>query len=141
MPYTMGWYIKNEVLFAQCGVSLSVEEAHNLLMDVNANTAQSNHPAVHAIFDLSKIEKPLGLLETAQALRGATAHPRVGWMVTVGEQDKLVKFSSTVARQLLRARQRSFLTIEEAIAFLKDIDSTIDWSQADDSVLDRPEDQ
>lgn len=135
MPYRMGWYIENEVLYAYCATSLSIEEARSLLVDVNGYAARSDRSVVHAIFDLSTITKPLSLSETARAIRGSMAHPRVGWMITVGEQDKLVKFSASVARQLLRIRQHSFPTLAEALAFLKAEDSAIHWERANPDIL------
>ncbi len=56
----------------------------------------------------------------------------------VGQKDPLVRFASTVATNLFRAPLRTFETNSQAVAFLKTIDPAIDWSKADQSVLERP---
>jgi hypothetical protein len=39
--------------------------------------------------------------------------------------------------QMSRVRFRRFSTLEEAITFLKEQDTTINWAEADESVLQR----
>jgi hypothetical protein len=131
MPYSIRWYIEGEVIYIQNRLETSTQELHDLLMDINAYIAQSERPLVHVINDLSQVTKPFSLVEIAQALKGIRPDPRMGWVIMVGEKDKLVKFISSIARQLLHVRQRSYETLEEALDFLRDIDSGLDWSKAD----------
>jgi len=135
MPHKIGWYIEGEVIYVQNRLETGAEEIHQLLKEINEYIAQSNRPLVHVINDLSQVTRPSSLVETAQALKGVRPDPRMGWTIMIGEQDKLVKFMSSIARQLLRLRQRSFDTLPQALDFLRDIDSGRDWSKADETVL------
>lgn len=135
MPHKIRWYIEGEVIYIQNSLETGSEEIQNLLKEINEYIAQSERPLVHIINDLSRVTRPSSLVETAQALKGVRPDPRMGWTIMVGEQDKLVVFMSSIARQLLRLRQRSFKTLPEALDFLHEMDSGIDWSKADDKVF------
>ncbi len=135
MAYEFQWYIEGEVLYLQYFGDPKPEELHNFMMEINTYVTQGTRPLVHTIIDVSGVTRASTLVELAQAMRGYKPDARTGWMITVGEQDKLVKFAANVARQLLHMRQRSFPTMQEALDFLRDVDSGIDWSKANDRVL------
>lgn len=135
MPYTMGWYIDKEIVYMKCSTALSVAELHACLTEINGYIALSDRPLVHAIIDLTSLSKPLSLVEAAQAMKGYKAPAQMGWTISVGDQDKVVKFLSSVTAQILKVRQRSYNTLDEALAFLKDMDTTIHWDQANQAVL------
>jgi hypothetical protein len=96
---------------------------------------QSPRSLVHVVADSSNVTKNLNIKDVMKTLGNVKPHPKAGWNITVGETDKLIKFTTDVARQILRLRTCSFDTLEQAIAFLKDIDPSIDWQQADQMVL------
>lgn len=135
MAYKIQWYIENHVLYTTFLGETSIEELRRCLKEINALVDQSDRPLVHVITDVTRLTKPLSLVSTTQAVVGYSPSPRTGWSITVGEQDKLVRFVSDITRQILKLRQRSFKTVEESLAFLKDIDSTIDWSRADTTIF------
>lgn len=135
MAHILGWYIENEVIYLQYGSEVTVQEMQDLLAAVNAYVEQTQRPLVHIVIDLTRIVKPLSLVETVKSLKGVRPHPRMGWTITIGEQDKLVKFIASVARQIWGLRQRSFNSLPEALDFLRDIDTRLDWSKADNRVL------
>ena len=135
MPYTIGWYIEGEVIYVQYSGVASVEEMRNVMMETNVYLAQGNRPLVHILVDATHVTKASTLVEIAQAMKGFKPDPHMGWVITVGEQDKLVKFVNSIARQIWRARQRSFDTMDEAIDFLREVDDELDWSKAEASIL------
>ena len=66
-------------------------------------------------------------------MREVDLKPSNGWSLTVGEKSPMVKFVSNLTRQLLRMRTHTFDTMEEAVAFLREVDSSIDWSKREAS--------
>jgi hypothetical protein len=67
------------------------------------------------------------------ATRELMAHPRTGWLLIIST-NKAFTFITDVMLQITKVRHRHFQTLEEAIEFLKEVDSTIDWSQMDENV-------
>ncbi len=136
MAYKTGWYIEGQVSYAQCISPCDAEEFRAGLEEIDVLLGQGQRPLIHTIVDLTRLEESIGLVQMAKAIRGRKPDPRVGWVIMVGEQNKVVRFSASVVRQILQMRQRSFDTLDEALDFLRDIDSGIDWSRADNSVFD-----
>jgi hypothetical protein len=56
----------------------------------------------------------------------------MGWSVTVGNSNPLMRFLGTVAGQILGQRMRTFDTPEEAMAFLWEIDPNLTPDAADE---------
>ena len=135
MAYKIGWYIEGEITYAQCISPCSAEEFRAGLEEIDAYLEQGKRPLIHTIVDLTRLEETIGLVKMAQAIKGRKPNPRTGWVIMVGEQNKVIRFSASVVRQVLQMRQRSFDTLEEALDFLHYIDSGIDWSKADDRVF------
>jgi hypothetical protein len=135
MAYAIGWYIEGEVVYVQYSGVASVEEMHQEMIEANEFLAQGTRPLVHMLVDTTKVTKASTLVEVAQAMKGFRLDPHAGWIITVGEPDKLVKFITSIARQIWRVRQRSFDTMDEAIDFLREVDGELDWNKAEASIL------
>src|SRR5262249_36224454 len=98
---------------------------------------ESDRPLVHVLIDVSGVTKSIGLKEMAIVMTGREPHPRGGWTILIGQKDAMMKFASNVGRQLLKLRQRNFEAVQEALDSLHDIDASLDWSQANDSLFVR----
>jgi hypothetical protein len=141
MPYTIRWYIDKHVLFVHYRMGSTPEEINAFLNELNSYARECEHPLMHVIMDLAQVIRGSNLVSLAKGFRNYTPHPKIGWVITVGEQNMSVRFSANIARQILRLRQRSCDRMPEALDFLKDIDSTIDWEKADNNALIyRPDD-
>jgi hypothetical protein len=131
----MQWYVDNKILFIQYWGEVTVDDLRRQIELNNRYIDESDAPLVHMIIDVSQITQPASMKDLTAALAGFKPHPRGGWTITVGEKDPLTKFVSYIGRQLFRLRQRSFETFQQAVDFLKFMDTTIDWSKADRSTL------
>ncbi len=137
MAYKTGWYIEGQITYAQFISPSGVEELRAGLQELDRYAEQGQRPLIHTIVDLSRLEESIGLVKMAQAVKGRKPDPHIGWVIMVGEQNKVIRFTASVVRQILQMRQRSFDTLPEALDFLRDIDSGLDWSRADNHVFDR----
>lgn len=135
MAYTIQWYIKKEVLFIKNTGEVLVDDLIGQLNETATYVDQSDRVLVHVVTDVSEVTKPLPMRDVAKVISNVKQHPRSGWVITVGETDIMLKFVSSVVRQLFKLRQQSFATVPEALAFLMERDPTINWTKADQSVL------
>jgi hypothetical protein len=62
-------------------------------------------------------------------------HPSLGWVISVGNKNPLFQFFASVIAQIYRARARRFNTIQEALDFLREQDTTLNWDEADNTVF------
>lgn len=138
MVYSIGWFVDKQIVYMRHWGEVPAQEVHTVLQEFNQYAEQSDHPLVHCLIDLADVTKHPSGLEVPKILRGFKPHARSGWTLSIGEKNPLIKFVSTLVRQLSgQHRQRAYDTFEEAFDFLKQADSTIDWSKANYTLLQR----
>jgi hypothetical protein len=133
MPYNISWYIENAVIYTEFSGEISEVELYEVLKEIEAMARASGRPIIHSISDVSRVTKSLPLPTTVSVTRKIDLSFMSGWSIVVGEKDALIKFVSSIARQLMKLRQRNFDTLSDAIAFLRANDSSIDWDLAEKS--------
>jgi hypothetical protein len=133
MPYSMEWYIPGAIIFSNYSGYVTREEMRQSMIELTELMATTDRQIVHTISEVSEVTEALPLKQVMDVMREANYKPSNGWAITVGEKKPMVKFVSNLARQLLRMRTRTFDTMEEALAFLREVDSSIDWSKREAS--------
>ncbi len=135
MPHKTCWYIEKEVLYAEFSGATTVLEARTFLEEMNAYARQGHHSKVHVVVNLSGVTRPLNIAGIAQAFYNFKPDPKVGWAVTVTQQNTALKFTIRLASQVLGVMRSSFDTVQEALDFLREMDSEVNWDKADPGVL------
>ncbi len=123
MTVGVTWLVEDKLLFLNSWDKVNVDEL--MAMDAHIGEMITNSPAplVHGIHDHSKaqeIPSPKDLLKVK-----AARHPRVGWLIFIGMDNKIMKFFLSVAGQSFKIRLRFMDTLEEALTFLQDVDMTL----------------
>ena len=136
--YSIEWYVEDQVLFVKHWGATQADEVRLQMEMMNNQLDLSPAQSIHVIIDLSGVTKALSVKDFPKAFGSYKTHPKYRWTMMVGQKDPLVRFASTVATNLFRAPLRTFDTNSQAVEFLKSIDPAIDWSKADQSVLERP---
>lgn len=136
MPFSVNWYIENEIIFVHLSGVLTADEVRESLLTVAHLIDTSPRSLVHIITDTVDIVQPLSSVDNLKVMREVGNHERNGWSVILGEKSMLVKIGVAIATSLFRTRTRTFDTLEDAEAFLKEVDTTLSWERADRSVLE-----
>jgi hypothetical protein len=102
---------------------------------LNLMNESSDTDLYHHIVHFLDVEKvPLNFSALKPSATGEVlSHPKMGWFVIVST-NKVFAFMTDVILQVTKVRNRHFQTLEEAIEFLKEVDSTIDWSQMNQDI-------
>ena len=119
MPIRMGWMVENQVVYVELIPPVTEEEIKASQQDGIKLFDQASGSFIHSIYDMTKIEKPLGIGLLAKAV--VLKRPRVGYSVTVGAPNSAVKFVGSVVTQIFRLRARFVDTLPEAEEFLRDL--------------------
>jgi hypothetical protein len=138
MNFSIEWYVEDQVLFVKHWGPSQPDAVRTQMEMMNQQLDRSPAQSIHVMIDLSDVTKALSVKDFPKAFGSYKTHPKYRWTMMVGQKDPLVRFASTVATNLFRAPLRTFDTNSQAVEFLKTIDPTIDWSKADQSVLERP---
>lgn len=135
MAYSNQWYLPGQILYNRFWGEPTVDELRAALLEQRQMFAASGRPLIHVISDSSAVTRPVPTNESVQVVRELGPSPQSGWTLIVGEKNAVVRLTVSVTRHVLNLRVRYCDTIPQAIAFLKDMDESIDWSLADEGVF------
>lgn len=126
MPVKIGWLVENRISYFRYEGDVHIREVAEASRIGILLIEQSDHQLIHSIQD-SRYQKsfPNNVNALAQTVQEALRHPRMGWLLSVGIDNDLVRFVATLVSQLTRTRHRIIEDYDEALAFLKRIDASL----------------
>ena len=123
MSFGVTWLVDGKLLLFNSWGKMNLEELHEMDIRIGAMLDNSQSPLVHGIHDHRKTLQLPSAKDLMKLKSGS--HPRVGWLVFIGLNNKLLKFFVSATGQVFNIRLRFMDTVEEALAFLQDMDSTL----------------
>ena len=123
MSVGVTWLVEGHLLLLNSWGKVNVNELDTMDIHIGEMLENSQVPLVHGIHDHSNAEQIPSAKDLMKVKSGT--HPRVGWLIIVGLDDKLMKFFVSATGQVLGLRLRFMKTLEEALTFLQDVDSTL----------------
>jgi hypothetical protein len=128
MPITHRWIIPQRVIYVTWYGEITLTDAH----EANRNTArfiEEGIAPVHMLRDDSGITKIPNVTprQTLAALH-SVRDPRFGWAVNIGHSNAFVRTLTDLYSKFTRIRIQRAETLEEALAFLKQADESLNLS-------------
>ena len=127
MPIESYWHEPGAVLYIRLYGDLKKDDLQAAL-----NATRDAHPHIipgqqlHTITDMTEIGKiPFKLTELIEALRGLGDVKATGWAIIISDGNPLVHFMVSTLAQLFNFRMRIFLTLEEGLNFLHEMDENL----------------
>jgi hypothetical protein len=137
MPYHYEWLLPKRVIFCYVSGEQSMEEAQQSARELTARLDEGEYPT-HYIADLSHNEKmPTTNIKEFKELASFVFHPNLGWVVVVGMNSSMMEYVITVVARITGVRFHPVDTPQQAITFLRQIDSTLDLKVDLDAVVAR----
>ncbi len=123
MPTGLAWLVPDQLILVKGWHQLKTEELADFDDRVLAALDGTKAPLVHGIHDYSEAEAMPPIQELSKLKSGR--HPKVGWVIVIGLDNRLFKFFVSTTLQIFRVRIRFMDDIASALAFLQDIDSSL----------------
>ncbi len=125
MPYQTGWYVESRIILTRYTGIIRVEDIRGQI-DETRTLIEEGTPLVHSIIDLGQIEKwpPLNVVNEFRSMDIESVRERMGWSIIVAN-NMVLKFGSSLFAPIFNLRQRIFSTVDEALTFLYENDSTL----------------
>jgi hypothetical protein len=125
MPYKVEWLVEKRVLFSRYYGILTIEDARGQVREGNA-LLRDGIPLTHSIIDMSTVEKlpSLQLASEFMSTDLSEVRDKLGWTIVI-TNNKFLKFASSLFVPMFKVRQRFFGSLDEALAFLQEEDSTL----------------
>jgi hypothetical protein len=135
MPYSVNWFIENEIIYTTYSGVMTTDELKKSSVTIISLIESSPRSLVHIINDGGNVTQALSPKQGLSIIREVKPHPRAGWNISLHEISMFSKMLFMFSSSILGMRNRSFDTMEEAVAFLKEMDSTLSWDRADYSFI------
>ncbi|MEP6988282.1 MAG: hypothetical protein ABI970_21940 [Chloroflexota bacterium] len=123
MSVGVTWLVEGHLLLLNSWGKVNVDELAEMDTRIGTMLENAQVPLVHGIHDHSRAQQIPSAKDLMKVKAGQ--NPRVGWLIIIGLDNKLMKFFVSVAGQVLNIRLRFMNSLEEALVFLQDIDSTL----------------
>lgn len=133
--YSVDWYIENEIIYVHYTDGLTIEGLRESIMATQALIESSPRPLVHIINDVGDVTDPISPKDSLDVIRDVGTHPRAGWTIILRESSFLLKLGIAFGTSVFKMRNRTFNTMEETEAFLKEMDDTLSWDKVNKSVI------
>lgn len=125
MTVEMAWFIENKVVY--CKISGAVTESELTQLDSLAIQwfDQSPESSIHILVDAQQVTQTAPL--AAQSKLQFPKHAKLGWIVAGGsaKSNVVVRMIVSLVSQFFKVRWRDERTLDEALAFLQEIDSSL----------------
>lgn len=130
MGYSIGWVVEKRVLYSRVWGVHSAEDIVSSDTEL-LRLKQEGIPLIHLIMDARDMVTMPTSLGNIQSSLKTIRDPAFGWVVPIGTTNPVTKFMGIMIAKMFRLRFRRVETLEESIAFLKEIDATIPWDKLD----------
>jgi hypothetical protein len=122
MPLQVSWIVENRIIHISSDGEVGDQDLLNIDPIMVDYINQSEAPLVHIILTGSA-SIPVGF-KTVKSLEWPQ-HARFGWTVLVGLTNPLFRMIAAAGASLFKTRLRNVDTLEEALVFLQEVDSTL----------------
>lgn len=134
MPYSIDWYIENEIIYMHYSGKTTADELRECLLTIKAMIESSPRHLVHIITDVGDVTEPIKPQESVEVVREVGNHDRAGWNIVLRENSIIMKMLIAFGTSLLKMRTRAFDTVPEMEEFLSQQDTEIHWDKANKSL-------
>ena len=139
MPTKTEWYLEKRIILSQAHGKITLDE-FTLTGKLLDEYRQEGTAPIHWILDAREVEKPILDLGLARKTFQILKHEDFGWtIVLVAKPNRLMTFLASTVAQTLGIRYRLLHEMDEALAFLRERDPTLnnEHDKREDSDLAR----
>jgi hypothetical protein len=126
MPYKIFWQSEPNVVYFEIIGAFNEDEMYEACYEIRDKFLETNHGPIHILVDPRAVDShPRGLHAIRDASQIYSNHPNLGWMVFIGIENPITKFLTNVAFQVVRQQFKTVKTLEDALAVLQRVDSSL----------------
>lgn len=124
MTYQLSWLVEKRVIYLKQSGIINYEELKESFYGHQAMRKEGIAP-VHVINDSTNIKSiSFGLSDIKKLLIISKSTPTQAWYVVV-TPNRFIRIIANIAAQFSGGKQRGFVSLEEAILFLEDVDDSL----------------
>lgn len=125
MPFEVSWLVEGQIIHANLKGKITVEEIQENSELAISMFESTDAALVHVLTNEADLDSlPMSLKLVSEAT-GFLQHPKTGWMIMYGSDDRIPRFMTAMITGMTKVRHRRFDTLEESLEFLMSVDSTL----------------
>ena len=125
MAYETKWLLPGRVIYMANRGAITVEELQDESLRLIELLEEGEGPLVHLLTDVTELgEFPISVGVLNRASIDALRHPKMGWLLVITD-NRMLKYLGSMVTGLSGVRYRAFTSVDEALAFLNEVDSTL----------------
>jgi hypothetical protein len=127
----MYWAVQGRVVMTRFSGKYTLEDVEESISQYATMVVNEGKPPfIHNIMDGTTVtelsQDVLSLIKVSKLMRSTLNDTRVGWILSVDpDPHPVLRFVGVALMQMTKVRYRHLSTMEEAIAFLADVDDTL----------------
>lgn len=126
MPVEIGWLVKNRVIGSYYYGDVTPEDIEQAADKIAHLINSCDTPEVHSIIDTTNIRHfPRDINILRRVTHKSLSHPRRGWLIIYGRDDTMIRVATRFTVSIFKVRLRMFAEREEAVRYLKSVDSSL----------------
>lgn len=118
MPFKVSWYIPDHILYTRMWGQVSHDDLTEMNHLLNQHLDESSQQMVYQITDDSEVQGISPSLADMKQSITVLTHPRLRWVLVVGEVNLFINFMVSTLMHLFRVRYRRMKTLDEALKFV-----------------------
>src|SRR5688572_16562934 len=100
MPYKLSWYKPEQILYMKSPLDISEDDTRLADGAIHQQMSEAKARKVHIIIDDTEVQSMPGVM-VMRSLK-TLQHPKMGWTVVVGQNNKVFRMMYTITCHLLR---------------------------------------
>lgn len=126
MPVTLCWLVEDRITIQNYIGNVTVEEINHVANYGISILDNSDEQLSHSIIMANQLTGfPRQVAPLIKVVHNTLAHPKMGWLMSVGIESDVIRFVSKIVVSATRARHRVVDTYEEAAGLLMQADATL----------------
>jgi hypothetical protein len=134
MDYKLGWCVEGRILYL-LPPAITTIEFSVAVNDELWHYLEQGTPLVHVIINTTELKQ---YPKSVSALRNASKflnHPSLGWVIVISTNPVMNFLSAVVSQMLTKSRHHAVKHVDDALKFLRERDTTIQWEQFDEKII------
>lgn len=124
--YGASWLVDKRVCLIEISGELDDQRVIEFNTHIRDEYLEKGEAPVHIIMDAQNlVNYPRNVTTLRKASAISTQHPNTGWVCLVGFDNSMLRFLGSAIAQLLGLKFKQMNTLEEAVAVLRSVDSSL----------------
>lgn len=125
MSVEVDWFIRDRVILLRFNGNVTIRDVKEINRELVRCFHRTDASQVHILLDTRNVKHFPRNIDEIRQISTAHKYPQMGWLISFGGNAAVLSFIENLVAQILGLRYRRVPSMEHALYFLKQVDSTL----------------